>query len=141
MSRVVTSAVAKSVVAHRRRRAVVVEAGDAGERPGEGGVEGDELAAVLAVEAEVAIGLLDDAVRLARGHEAVLGDADVDPLTAAAQRQHDDVGPGGADGPDGDRAVEAGDGAAERLDDAVPIGAGGERSCGRRATGSPWRRW
>ena len=72
----------------RQRRAVVAEAGDPFERAGAGGVEGDELAAALAVEANVAIRLLDDAVGLAGDDETVLGDADVDALAAAAQGQH-----------------------------------------------------
>ena len=52
--------------------------------PARARVEGDELATLLAVEADVAIGLLDDAVRLTGDHVAVLGDPDVDALSAAA---------------------------------------------------------
>ena len=72
------------VLGDRRRRAVVVEAMDALEGAGPPRVEDDELATLLAVEADVAIGLLDDAVRLTGDHVAVLGDPDVDALSAAA---------------------------------------------------------
>ena len=54
---------------------------------GPGGVEHDDLATVLAVEPQVAIGLLDDAVGLAGDDEAVVGEADVQALAAAVQRQ------------------------------------------------------
>ena len=130
MSRVVTSAIGQVVLGHRHRRAVVAVAGDPGERAGRGAVEGDELAAVLAVEAEVTIGLLDDAVGLAGDDVAVFGDADVDALAAAAQGEHHRAGTGGAGRTDRDRAIEPGDGAAERLDDTVPIGARGRAVAG-----------
>ena len=68
------------------------------------GVEHDDLAAGrrgavgvgrrLAVEPQVGGGLLDQAVRLARDDEGVLGQADVERLAAAPQREEQLVGRG-----------------------------------------------
>ncbi len=60
----------------------------AGEGPGAlPGQHQDLAAARLAVHAQVAGGLLDHPVRLAGDHEGVLGEADVERLAAAPQRQ------------------------------------------------------
>ena len=56
------------------------------------GVEHDDLAAVLAVEAQVPHRLLDHAVRLAGDDEAVVGEADVQTLAAAAEREQHRAG-------------------------------------------------
>ena len=85
-------------------------------RAGGGGVEHDDLAAVLAVEADVALGLLDDAVRLAGHDVAVVGEADVDALAAAVERQVQAARLVGGGGPDGDRALERRHRAAERVE-------------------------
>ena len=69
----------------------------------------------LAVHAEVARRLLDQPVGLAGHDERVLGEADVQRLAAAAQREQQVVGRGRRAGGDGHRALEARDGAAERL--------------------------
>jgi hypothetical protein len=75
---------------------------------------------VLPVEADVARRLLDHAVRLAGDDEAVVGEADVEPLAAAVQREQHRVGRLRAHRPDRDRSLERGDRAAERLDDVAP---------------------
>ena len=61
--------------------------------------------------------LLDEAVRLARDHERVFGEPDVEGLPTAAQRQEELVGRGGHLGADRQRSLERGDGGAERLVD------------------------
>ena len=70
----------------------------------------------LAVEPQVRRGLLDEAVRLARDDERVLGEPDVQRLAAAAQREEQPVGrrrrPARAIAT---RALERGDRRAERL--------------------------
>jgi hypothetical protein len=119
------------VVGHRHLGAVVRDAADAFERAGEPAIEHDDLAAAgggvprvrrrLAVEAEIAVGLLDDAVRLARDHERVLGQADVQRLPAAAQREQHFVGVRRGLGGNGDGALEAGDGVPERLGEVVAL--------------------
>ena len=71
---------------HRLRRAVVAEPVDAVERAGRAAASSaDDLTAVLAVEADVARRLLDDAVGLAGDEVAVVGQADVDALAAAVE--------------------------------------------------------
>ena len=92
--------------------------------PARGAVEGDDLTAVLAVEAEVAVGLLDHAVRLAGDDEAVLGEADVDALAAAAEGEQQRVGLVGGGRADGDRALERRHRAPERLDEVAVAGRG-----------------
>ena len=69
----------------------------------------------LAVEAEVAVALLDHAVGLARDHEAVVAETDVERLPAAAQREQDPVGFGAGDRADRDRALERRDRRTERF--------------------------
>ena len=69
----------------------------------------------LAVHAEVLGRLLDQAVRLAGDDEGVVGQADVERLAAAPQREQQLVGARRRDGGDGDRALERGDRRAERL--------------------------
>ena len=71
----------------------------------------------LAVEAQVARGLLDQAVRLARDDEAVLGEADVERLAAAAQGEEHAVRRRRRVRADRDRALERRDRGPERLDD------------------------
>ena len=69
----------------------------------------------LAVHAQVAGGLLDQAVRLAGHDEGVLGQPDVEALAAAPQRQQTWSGSAATDGADGHRALEGRDRAPERL--------------------------
>ena len=59
--------------------------------------------------------LLDEAVRLARHHERVFGEPDVEGLPAAAQRQEQLTGRGVHLGADRERSLERGDGGTERL--------------------------
>ena len=106
---------------HRRRRAVVVVASDPRQGPAGGAVEGDEFAAPFAVEAHVSIRLLDDAVWLTGDDVAVVGDADVDALPTPAKGEHHQLRPYRARCADRDRAIEAGDGSAECLDETVSI--------------------
>ena len=114
------------VVARERERGAVERgAGDALEGAGVLGVEDDDLPArgrralgvgrSLAVHPHVRRRLLDEAVRLARHHERVLGEPDVERLTAAAQRQEQLIGSGVHLRADRQRSVERGDGGAERL--------------------------
>ena len=88
----------------RQRAAVVRLARDARRAvPRAAGVDHDDLALRrrvprlehrLAVEAEVAVALLHDAVGLARHDEAVVAEPDVERLAAAAQREQDAIGVG-----------------------------------------------
>ena len=83
-------------------------------------------------------GLLDQAVGLAGDDEAVLGEADVERLAAAAQGEEQPVGRGAGVRADRDRALEARRRCARNA--SVDVGAGVDRGA-RRAWGSPWRRW
>ncbi len=56
------------------------------------GVEHHDLSTALAVESQVAHRLLDDSVRLAGDDEAVVGEADVQTLPTAAQREQHRAG-------------------------------------------------
>ncbi len=81
--------------------------------PGRGGVVG--VGRGLTVEAQVARGLLDHAVGLARHQEGVLGHAHVEGLPAAAQGEQETVGVGRGARRDGDRPLERGHRRAEGL--------------------------
>ena len=70
----------------------------------------------LAVEAEVAVALLDDAVRLAGDDVRVVGDADVQRLPAAPLREQHPARFGRDLRADRHRTLERGDRGAERLD-------------------------
>ena len=121
MSRVVTWAVATSPSVERQLGAVVGEPADAGELAGLRTVEHEDLTATarrrqrLAVDAHELRGLLDDAVRLAGDDEAVVGQADVERLAAAAQREEQLIGLVGRGSADRHAALELGDRAPERL--------------------------
>ena len=146
MSRVVISAVTTSAaldgqLACRRRRSRV----DAVERRRRGRVEHDHLTAAarrrrrLAVHAQVALGLLDHAVRLAGDDEAVLGEADVErPGRCRAGRGSTVLGVGRRSprrSPPSPRTRRRCGGTPRR---------GRRRSpsvAAPRAPGSPWRRW
>ena len=111
------------VVDDRRLGAVVADtAHTARARRRASALERHDLAALLAVEAEVPIGLLDHAVRLAGHDVAVVGQPDEQTLTAAAQGQQHRVGIGGAHRPDRDRPLEGGHRASERLDEFDAVG-------------------
>ena len=114
------------VLADGHLGAVVPEAADGATIAAVCAVEHDDLAAVLAVEAEVAARLLDQAVRLAGDDVAVVGEPDGQALATPAQREQQRVRRSGAGGADGDGAVERRDRAPERLDERVP----GERVTG-----------
>ena len=101
---------------HRLRSTVVAEALEAVQRAGEAGIQGDHLPAVFTVQPHEAIGLLDDAVRLAGNEVPIVGQPDVDALAAAVQRQHQPSRLVRGVRPDGHRALERGDRAAERLE-------------------------
>ena len=85
MSRVVTSAVDDVVVGHRQLGAVVAEPGHARRARRLSQRRATTISPpCFAVEADVPIGLLDHAVRLAGHDVAVVGEADVQPLPAPA---------------------------------------------------------
>ena len=138
MSRVVISACCSSLVGDRQRRAVVGEAADAAEVTGRGRVEHDDLApgrvgalgigGRLAVHPQVRAGLLDQAVGLARDDERVLGQADVERLAAAPQREEEPVGRGRGCGGDGHRALERGHRRPERVVERRPRRRAGVRT-------------
>ena len=99
---------------------VVGPSTDALDRAGPRAVEPNDLTATgrrvgvgrgLAVHAEVAIGLLDHPVGLARHDVRVFGDTDVHRLAAAAQRQEQVTRRGRGARRDGNRALELADGA------------------------------
>ena len=69
----------------------------------------------LAVEAHVAVALLDHAVRLAGHDEALVAQPDVQRLAAAAQREEDLVGLGAGERADRDRPFERRDRRPERF--------------------------
>ena len=73
------------VGADRQAGSVVRETHDPVEFAGVVAVEHHDLAAVLAVHAHVPRRLLDHAVGLARHDVAVVGEADVEPLSTAAE--------------------------------------------------------
>ena len=104
--------------------AVVAEPADAGQLAGPVPVEHDDLPAVLTVEADVAVGLLHHAVRLAGDDEAVVGEADVDALAAAVEGEQQALRLVGGGHADGDRALERRHRAAERLDEVAADGLG-----------------
>ncbi|CAB4835244.1 unannotated protein [freshwater metagenome] len=116
------------VLAHRQRSAVVRDAGDARERSGQMTLELDDLptaaaqvvgvARCLAVHAEKARGLFDHPVRLARHDVGIIGEADIERLTAASQCELQGVGRLHGARADGHRAFETCDRAAERFDGA-----------------------
>ena len=83
------------------------------------GVERDELAAALAVEPHEAVGLLDDAVRLAGDDVAVLGEADVHALAAALQREQHGARGACRGGSDRHRPLEPRNRPPKRLDQVV----------------------
>ena len=70
----------------------------------------------LAVEPEVVVAFLDDAVRLARDHVRVVGDTDVQGLPAAALREQHAAGIRSHGRGDRDGPLESGDRRAECLD-------------------------
>ncbi len=70
-----------------KRGSVVGESHDAVEIAGIGAVENDDLATLFTVHTDVPRGLLDHAVGLARHDVAVVCESDVEPLSAAAQRE------------------------------------------------------
>ena len=79
------------------------------------------IAGRLAVHAQIDRGVFDDAVRLGRDDERVVGQPDVERLAAASQRELDAVGRfGGARG-DRDRTLERRDRAAERVDRSLAV--------------------
>ena len=132
MSRVVISAAATSCFGDRELGAVVSHAADArracrpvarrARRSGRGCRLGFvRVAGRLAVEAQVRGRLLDHAVRLAGHDERVVGQADVERLAAAAQRELEPVGIAGGGRADRDGAVERGDRPAERLGRLEPL--------------------
>ena len=120
------------VVGDRQIGAVVGPPQHAVEVPGRGAVELDDLAPAgvgvlrvargLTVHADVAGRLLDHTVGLARHDEGVLGQPHVERLAAAPQGELEAIGSGGGAGADRDRALEGGDGAAERLGRVVALG-------------------
>src|SRR5690606_32330126 len=109
-----------------QRRAVEGEALDAGERSGAAPAEAQDLptarrrvvriAGRLAVHAQVARAVLDDAVRLARDDGRILGQPDVQRLAAATQREQQLVRVLGAARRDRRRALEGRDAAPECLE-------------------------
>ena len=125
MSRVVISGDCSSADGDRQRPAVVAPAGDALEGARGFPGEADHLAALthrvalvgrrLAVEAEVAVALLHQAVRLGGHERQPVGQADVERLAAAPLGEQQVGGRVGRAGRDGDRAVEPGDRAPERV--------------------------
>ena len=104
------------VLADGKLGAVVGDALDALERAGPVAVEQQDLAAAgvgvvgvrrrLAVHPHVPAGLLDQPVGLGGDHVGVAGQADVQRLARAAQRQRQAVRPIGDGGGDGDRPFE-----------------------------------
>ena len=104
------------VLGHGQRRAVVGDPLDALERAGAIAVEQEDLAPAgvgvvgvgrgLAVHADVARRLLDQAVGLGRHDVGVAGEADVERLARAAEGEEQRVGPVGDGGGDGHRALE-----------------------------------
>ena len=115
------------VLGHRLGGTVVAEPAHPLDGPGPIGVEGDELAAALAVEAHVARGLLDDAVGLAGDDVAVLAEPDVDALAAAVEGEQEPAGLVGGGDADGDRALERRHRAAEGLDEVgTPLAVAGD---------------
>src|SRR5262249_56166248 len=115
------------------RGGVVGEGGNRGGLGGGGGLEADDLASGgagplrvgggLAVHPQVGASLLDEPIGLAGHDERVLGQADVQRLAAAPQREQDPFRPVGGPGRDRDRPLERGDGGAKCLGEVV---AGGE---------------
>ena len=75
-------------------------------------------------------GLLDDPVGLAGDDEAVLGEADVDTLSAAAQREQHPPGRRGRHRPDRHRPLEPTHRAPERLDEGVEVAPAGAEGVG-----------
>ncbi len=130
MSRVVTSVRRQVARDDRERRAVVGEPRHAVERAGAIRIEADQLPAGLAVEAQVVTGLLDDPVGLAGDDEAVLGEADVDTLSAAAQGEQHPPGGRGRHRPDRHRPLEPTHRAPERLDEGVEVAPAGAEGVG-----------
>ena len=109
----------------RQLAAVVGEAANALELPGDVTVEHEDLATArrglriggrLAVEAHEAARLLDDAVRLAGNDVAVVRQTDVERLAAAAKGEQHTLRFVGRCGTDGDGALERADGTTEALD-------------------------
>ena len=113
-------------------RAVVGLPGDAVEGAGARTVEHDDLTSAgvgvlrvggrVAIEAHVARGELDEPDGLGRHHEAVVGEADVERLPAASQGEEKLVRVRRRGGRDGNRALEAGDGVAERGGEVGAVG-------------------
>jgi hypothetical protein len=101
---------------HGQRIALVVESGQALERPRATAVEGHDLTVGrLAVQAQVAGGLLDQSVGLAGHDEGVVRQSDLERLAAAPQGQMQPVGIGRRAGTDGHGAVKTGNRGTERL--------------------------
>ena len=109
------------VVCQGQLAAVVGHPANAVEIAGLIAVEHEDLTAAtgrrerFTVDADEPCGLLDDSVRLAGHDVAVVTEADVQRLAAAAQGQVQVVGRGGSSSADGHAALELGDGATERL--------------------------
>ena len=102
-------------VGKRQRAAVVRLARDAGDGSRAARIDNHDLALRcgvprlehrLAVETEIAVALLHDAVRLARDNEAVVTEAHVERLAAAPEREQDAVRVTPGDGADRDRPFE-----------------------------------
>ncbi len=94
---------------------VVGETHDAIEFAAVCAVEHHDLAAVFTIHSDIARRLLDDAIGLAGHDVAIVGEADVEPLSAASQRKKQLRRSLGAGDADGDRSFELDDGASERL--------------------------
>ena len=75
----------------------------------------------LAIEAHEVGRLLHHAIRLTRHHEGVVGEPDVDGLTAAPEGEQHRLGISGGHGPDGDRPLERGHGAPKALHEIVRL--------------------
>ncbi len=118
-------------------RAVVRRATDTVEGPGPGPGQGDDLAVGgLAVHPQVGRGLLDQAVGLAGHDKGILGEPDVERLSAALEGQVDVVGGlSGADA-DGHRPLEAATPSTRRRRRARPLRPGAATP----EPGSPWHR-
>ena len=140
MSRVVISAVSRSLGGDGQLGAVVGQPTDALDRPRPGPVEDQDLAPAgrrvlrvggrLAVHAHVGRGLLDQPVGLTGHDEGVLGQPDVEGLAAPPQGQVQPLRSHAVGGRDGHRALEGGHRAPECLVEVVAL---------RQATGSEGR--
>ncbi len=98
-------------------RSVAVQAHDLTPRGRVGRIGGH-----LTVEAQVGVGLLDDAVGLAGHDVGILGQTDVQGLTTPAQREEEVVRRLGGAGGDGHRSLELVDRPPEGLDDLGAVG-------------------